>query len=77
MFDELSAFSVFTFFPDIKTLYRTMVAHYTGVDDTFGTFVVYFFQDVITMHFLLPFGQFVHNCGSALHHTADKTHVRR
>lgn len=37
LFLEVSSLLVFTFFADVETLYRSMIAHHTGIDQAFGT----------------------------------------
>ena len=34
---EVSALLVFTFFADVETFYGPVVAHHSGIDQTFGT----------------------------------------
>ena len=37
---EMGALFVFTFFADVETLYRSVVAHHAGIDQTFGALLL-------------------------------------
>jgi len=60
-FGEVCTLPVFPFLSDIKTLYRTVVAHYPRVNQAFASFLLVLLQNqvmlLLCIHFLLYVGE--------------------